>query len=159
MEPAPRVPSARLQAEASGAWAAAGPGLVFAGCGGTDVALAQAFWNSVTLQPPLESCLGPPRGSLTPGHRKLSSANGRRRSLLADDRSSLAQPSSTSRKIEAETQGNPEVESVVGEKAQYLQKAKRRKEIIALLKKQREERIMKEAISRPHRPKTKTEER
>nr|XP_042707806.1 cilia- and flagella-associated protein HOATZ isoform X2 [Chrysemys picta bellii] len=33
--------------------------LVFAGSAERDVAFAKAFWNSVTLQPPLESRLGP----------------------------------------------------------------------------------------------------
>nr|XP_023964831.1 cilia- and flagella-associated protein HOATZ isoform X3 [Chrysemys picta bellii] len=42
------------------------------------------------------------------------------------------------------------------EKEKYLQKAKRRDEILALLRKQREERITKEQISCLHKPKTKT---
>ncbi|XP_025063418.1 UPF0722 protein C11orf88 homolog [Alligator sinensis] len=40
------------------------------------------------------------------------------------------------------------------EKEKYLQKAKRRDEILALLRKQREERITKELIARLHKPKT-----
>ncbi|XP_015280634.1 PREDICTED: UPF0722 protein C11orf88 homolog [Gekko japonicus] len=70
----------------------------------------------------------------------------------------LNQASATSRKEEMGTQEDTEMERVDDQKAQYLQKAKRREEILALLRKQREERIMKEAVSRPHKPKMKTEE-
>ncbi|KAK9394987.1 layilin LAYN mRNA [Crotalus adamanteus] len=46
--------------------AAAAP-LAFAGSSDQDVALAKSFWNSVTLQPPLESRLGARCGSLCDG--------------------------------------------------------------------------------------------
>uniref|UniRef100_A0A8C6Y1B8 Cilia- and flagella-associated protein HOATZ n=1 Tax=Naja naja TaxID=35670 RepID=A0A8C6Y1B8_NAJNA len=41
--------------------------LAFAGSSEQDVALAKSFWNSVTLQPPLESRLGARGGSLCNG--------------------------------------------------------------------------------------------
>ncbi|XP_044312260.1 cilia- and flagella-associated protein HOATZ [Varanus komodoensis] len=41
----------------------AGAALVFSGCSQQDAALAKSFWNSVTLQPPLESRLVPRRDS------------------------------------------------------------------------------------------------
>ncbi|XP_060107655.1 cilia- and flagella-associated protein HOATZ [Heteronotia binoei] len=156
----------------------AGPGggeaaaLVFAGCGEQEVALAKSFWNSVTLQPPLESRLGPRRASggsgggssstvPAAGSRK-SSAGGldvARRSCLNTQKNGPApQPSAISRKGEAETLEDSELERVDDQKAVYLQKAKRREEILTLLRKQREERIMKEAVSQPYRPKTKVEE-
>ncbi|XP_054854036.1 cilia- and flagella-associated protein HOATZ [Eublepharis macularius] len=163
MEPGPPVPSPPPPSESHVGPPPAGATLVFAGSSERDVALAKSFWNSVTLQPPLESRLGPRRmsggGSLAGPKKESSSLLAARRSHLDTQKSSpLAQPSATSRKVEAETQGDPEPETVDDEKALYLQKAKRRDEIIALLKKQREERIMKEAVSRPHKPKIKMEE-
>nr|XP_047919571.1 cilia- and flagella-associated protein HOATZ isoform X3 [Anser cygnoides] len=43
-------------------------------------------------------------------------------------------------------------------KEKYLQQAKKREDILALLRKQREERIAKELISHPHKPKIKADE-
>ncbi|CAM2107717.1 cilia- and flagella-associated protein HOATZ isoform X2 [Caretta caretta] len=109
--------------------------LVFAGSAERDVAFAKAFWDSVTLQPPLESCLG------RAGPR----------------------PRQTQRNIAFQIPpGNNKSEQIIleaqkaEEKEKYLQKAMRRDEILALLWKQREERITKEQISCLHKPKTKT---
>ncbi|XP_062450385.1 cilia- and flagella-associated protein HOATZ [Rhea pennata] len=44
------------------------------------------------------------------------------------------------------------------ENEKYFQQAKKREEILALLRKQREERIAKELISHPYKPKTKTDQ-
>ncbi|KAH0623330.1 hypothetical protein JD844_031546 [Phrynosoma platyrhinos] len=61
------------------ALASAGVPLVFTGSSEKDVALAKSFWNSVTLQPPLESRLSPRRGSgvsgSTTSSRRASSTN------------------------------------------------------------------------------------
>nr|XP_034996052.1 UPF0722 protein C11orf88 homolog [Zootoca vivipara] len=43
-------------------------------------------------------------------------------------------------------------------KEQYIKKSKKREEILALLKKQREERIAKEMVSDPYKPKTRPRE-
>ncbi|CAM4684436.1 unnamed protein product [Lepidochelys olivacea] len=99
--------------------------LVFAGSAERDVAFAKVFWDSVTLQPPLESCLERNIAfQIPPGNNK-------------------------SEQIILEAQK-------AEEKEKYLQKAMRRDEILALLWKQREERITKEQISCLHKPKTKT---
>ncbi|XP_077162466.1 cilia- and flagella-associated protein HOATZ isoform X2 [Paroedura picta] len=148
------------------------PALVFAGCSERDVSLAKSFWNSVTLQPPLESSLRPRRasgggggvGGAAGGTSVSTVAAGGlvagRRSFLDTQKSGLSlQASAISRKGETEIQEDPETERVDDQKAKYLQKAKRREEILALLRKQREERIRKEAVSRPYKPKTKMEER
>ncbi|XP_074792801.1 cilia- and flagella-associated protein HOATZ isoform X1 [Natator depressus] len=111
--------------------------LVFAGSAERDVAFAKAFWDSVTLRPPLESCLG--RGG--------------------------PRPRETQRNIAFQIPpGNNKSEQIIleaqkaEEKEKYFQKAMRRDEILALLWKQREERITvrKEQISCLHKPKTKT---
>ncbi|KAL8173601.1 UNVERIFIED_CONTAM: hypothetical protein K2H54_009514, partial [Gekko kuhli] len=77
MEPRPGVPPP------------AGAALVFAGCGEREVALAKSFWNSVTLQPPLESRLAPRRASGGGGNsstflgaRRDSAGGAARRSCL-----------------------------------------------------------------------------
>ncbi|XP_074833084.1 cilia- and flagella-associated protein HOATZ [Carettochelys insculpta] len=111
--------------------------LVFAGSAERDVAFAKAFWNSVTLQPPLESRLGP--GGPRPRETQRNTAF------------HLPPGNNTSEQRILEAHKAQKTE----EKEKYLQKAKRRDEILALLRKQREERIAKEQISYLHKPKTK----
>ncbi|XP_030394287.1 UPF0722 protein C11orf88 homolog [Gopherus evgoodei] len=115
------------------------PGLmVFAGSAERDVAFAKVFWDSVTLQPLLESRLGPgwPRPRETQRNIAFQIPPG----------------SNKSEQIILEAHKAQKAE----EKEKYLQKAKRRDEILALLWKQREERIRKEQIFCLHKPKTKT---
>nr|XP_005291445.1 cilia- and flagella-associated protein HOATZ isoform X1 [Chrysemys picta bellii] len=112
--------------------------LVFAGSAERDVAFAKAFWNSVTLQPPLESRLGP--GGPRPRETQRNIAF------------QIPPGNNQSEQIILEAHKAQKAE----EKEKYLQKAKRRDEILALLRKQREERITKEQISCLHKPKTKT---
>ncbi|XP_070808673.1 cilia- and flagella-associated protein HOATZ [Pituophis catenifer annectens] len=123
--------------------------LAFAGSSEQDVALAKSFWNSVTLQPPLESRLGARGGSLCEG------ASCPRRSSAAKS-SYLSVSSSVSDKREEERYSETEKDVW---KEHCLEKAKKREDIIALLKRQREERISKESLSRPHKPKSKAPER
>ncbi|XP_032084831.1 UPF0722 protein C11orf88 homolog [Thamnophis elegans] len=120
--------------------------MAFAGSSEQDVALAKSFWNSVTLQPPLESRLGARSGSLCDG------ASGPRRSSTGKT-SHSSFSSSVSDKREEDR--HPETEKDEW-KEHYLEKAKMREDIIALLKKQREERISKESLSSPHKPKAKS---
>ncbi|XP_070621635.1 cilia- and flagella-associated protein HOATZ isoform X3 [Erythrolamprus reginae] len=123
--------------------------LAFAGSSEQDVALAKSFWNSVTLQPPLESRLGARRGSLCDG-----AASPRRSSTVKTSHLSVA--SSASEKREEERLSETEKDIW---KEQYLEKAKKREDIIALLKRQREERISKESLSRSHKPNSKSSQR
>uniref|UniRef100_A0A8C0K0R2 Cilia- and flagella-associated protein HOATZ n=1 Tax=Canis lupus dingo TaxID=286419 RepID=A0A8C0K0R2_CANLU len=109
--------------------------LVFAGSSEQDSNLAKQFWIAASLYPTTESQLVLPRGSSQrlrvarpsrpPGHEKV-----------------YLQPFSLEKNkntdVTAETIKIQESE----EKEKYLQKAKRRDEILQLLRKQREERIL-----------------
>ncbi|XP_038366926.1 cilia- and flagella-associated protein HOATZ isoform X4 [Canis lupus familiaris] len=114
-------------------------GLVFAGSSEQDSNLAKQFWIAASLYPTTESQLVLPRGSSQrlrvarpsrpPGHEKV-----------------YLQPFSLEKNkntdVTAETIKIQESE----EKEKYLQKAKRRDEILQLLRKQREERILESDI-------------
>ncbi|CAD7689939.1 unnamed protein product [Nyctereutes procyonoides] len=122
--------------------------LVFAGSSEQDSNLAKQFWIAASLYPTNESQLVLPRGSSQrlrvarpsrrPGHEKV---------YLQPF--SLAKNKNTD--VTSETIKIQESE----EKEKYLQKAKRRDEILQLLRKQREERISKELVSLPYKPKAK----
>ncbi|KAJ6653996.1 hypothetical protein lerEdw1_007628 [Lerista edwardsae] len=167
--PPPPPPSSSSQESPSSAWAG---GLVFAGSSERDVALSKSFWSSVTLQPPLESRLAPRRGGT---EMAAASASWRKSStnaaLLAASSSCaqrrschdlgpvLSQSSSFFDRKEEKTQKGVEPEPEISdEKRQYLEKAKTREEILALLRKRREERIMKEMIAQRYKPKIKPQE-
>uniref|UniRef100_A0A8D0KNB7 Cilia- and flagella-associated protein HOATZ n=1 Tax=Salvator merianae TaxID=96440 RepID=A0A8D0KNB7_SALMN len=153
--------------------------LVFAGTSEDDVALAKSFWNSVTLQPPLESRLNSRRDSLSSGGG--SSRKGSQAQAVDGPRVSHHERSSLLplRSFDDDIREGNLLEILEAEKnnlrEQYLQKhheplhrtkstemysssAKKREEIIALLKKQREERIVKESVSQMHKPQNKTQE-
>ncbi|XP_012412782.1 cilia- and flagella-associated protein HOATZ [Trichechus manatus latirostris] len=111
--------------------------LVFVGSSEQDVNLAKQFWISASLYPPNESQLVLSRDSR--------------------QRLPVARPSGCN------VAEGTEVEEVLKiqeseEKLKYLQKAKKRDEILQLLRKQREERIMKEMISLRCRRKAKVHE-
>ncbi|XP_066495262.1 cilia- and flagella-associated protein HOATZ [Tiliqua scincoides] len=166
---APPAPPPSSSRESPGAGGGAGwPGaLVFAGSAERDVALAKSFWSSVTLQPPLESRLGPRADSRSAAAAASSvcaalllssqSCALRRSHLQLLEKGSFLSQASFIDKKEEKTQ-NPLEPNTSDEKGQYLQKAKKREEIIALLRKQREERIMKEMISQRHKPKTRPQQ-
>ncbi|XP_069473402.1 cilia- and flagella-associated protein HOATZ isoform X2 [Ambystoma mexicanum] len=103
--------------------------LVFAGSSEADMCHARIFWNSVTLHPPLES--------------RLVSGDITQRLRVAPP------PAPQTEQVLFETQKVLKAE----ERAYYLEKAKKRDEIIALLKKQREDRLKKEKVSLNHKPK------
>ncbi|XP_011921836.1 PREDICTED: UPF0722 protein C11orf88 homolog isoform X5 [Cercocebus atys] len=130
------------------------PGLlVFAGSSEQDTNLAKQFWISASMYPPSESQLLLRRDS----SQRLPVA--RRRRSRGSENSHSSQSShlvsnNKNRNIFAEALKIQESE----EKVKYLQKAKTREEILQLLRKQREERISKELISLPYKPKAKEHE-
>ncbi|XP_040181328.1 cilia- and flagella-associated protein HOATZ isoform X3 [Rana temporaria] len=103
--------------------------MVFAGSSERDVMCSKIFWSSLTLQPPLES--------------RLVSGNMEQRLRPAGEprlRKNHTQQQLEDLKTEyflLEAQRGEAIE----QRARYLQKAKRREEIMALLKRQREDRI------------------
>ncbi|XP_023063806.1 UPF0722 protein C11orf88 homolog isoform X1 [Piliocolobus tephrosceles] len=152
------------------------PGLlVFAGSSEQDANLAKQFWISASMYPPSESQLVLRRDS----SQRLPVARPRRsRGSENSNSQSSHLVSNKNRNIFAEALKIQESE----EKVKYLQKtrshsvtqnevqwhdrgslqpqlswvqAKTREEILQLLRKQREERISKELISLPYKPKTK----
>ncbi|KAK6467867.1 UPF0722 protein C11orf88-like protein [Huso huso] len=116
--------------------------LVFAGSKEEDVDFAKVFWNSVSLHPPWESRLV--SGDI---RQRLKVAN----SSQQNARISHAPPAVDTRKepflLEAYIKEKTE------EKLGYLEKARKREDIMELLRKQRAERIKKELLSRPYQPK------
>ncbi|XP_037361133.1 cilia- and flagella-associated protein HOATZ [Talpa occidentalis] len=121
--------------------------LVFAGSSDEDTNLAKQFWVAASMYPPNESQLVLSRGSsqrlpVAGSSKRISPENIYMKSfILTKDES----------KFNAEILKIQESE----EKEKYLQKAKRRDEILQLLRKQREERILKELISLPYKPNAK----
>ncbi|XP_045338703.1 cilia- and flagella-associated protein HOATZ isoform X1 [Leopardus geoffroyi] len=109
--------------------------LVFTGSSEQDSNLAKQFWVAASMYPTNESQLVLSRGS----SQRLPVARASRGGATE------------SPDITAETLKTQQSE----EKEKYLQKAKRRDEILQLLRKQREERISKELVSLPYKPKAK----
>ncbi|XP_010608972.1 UPF0722 protein C11orf88 homolog isoform X2 [Fukomys damarensis] len=108
------------------------PGLlVFAGCSEQDANLAKQFWLRASMYPTNESQLVLTRGS----SQRLPVA-GNSKSVVSKNADVIAE----ALKIQESE-----------EKVKYLQKAKKRDEILQLLRKQREERILKEFISLPYK--------
>ncbi|XP_069473401.1 cilia- and flagella-associated protein HOATZ isoform X1 [Ambystoma mexicanum] len=116
--------------------------LVFAGSSEADMCHARIFWNSVTLHPPLESRLV--SGDIT---QRLRVAPPPAPQINVDFQTSPLDDKTE--QVLFETQKVLKAE----ERAYYLEKAKKRDEIIALLKKQREDRLKKEKVSLNHKPK------
>ncbi|XP_045412585.1 cilia- and flagella-associated protein HOATZ isoform X2 [Lemur catta] len=128
--------------------------LVFAGSSEQDANLAKQFWISASMYPPNESQLVLSRGSCQrlpvavaaavagPSKSSVSEKNQSHSFCLEDDKA---------RDVIAKALKIQKSE----EKEKYLQKAKTREEILQLLRKQREERISKELISLPYKPKAK----
>ncbi|XP_055478272.1 cilia- and flagella-associated protein HOATZ [Psammomys obesus] len=124
------------------------PGLlVFSGCSEKDANLAKQFWLGASMYPPAESQLVLPRGS----SQRLPVAKSSK--SLSEKYSGQAFPFHHNKETTAFDIIQTIEESE--EKANYLEKAKKRDEILQLLKKQREERISKELISMPFKPKPK----
>ncbi|XP_053452083.1 cilia- and flagella-associated protein HOATZ [Nycticebus coucang] len=126
------------------------PGLlVFAGSSEQDANLAKQFWISASMYPPNESQLVLCGGS----SQRLPVAGSSRCSVPEKNHSQSFQVDNDKNK-DLITEALKIQES---EKAKYLQKAKTRDEILQLLRKQREERISKELISLPYKPRAKVQ--
>ncbi|KAL7838553.1 hypothetical protein AOLI_G00269570 [Acnodon oligacanthus] len=112
---------------------------VFEGSSQEDVAYAKVFWNSLSLQPPVES--------------SLVYVDIRQRLKVAK----TPQPTNHGPRHSSNSK-NDEVlqrayqKQMEDERKRYMEMAKKRDEIMTLLKKQREERIKKEMISLQHKP-------
>ncbi|XP_067826836.1 cilia- and flagella-associated protein HOATZ [Heptranchias perlo] len=113
---------------------------VFAGSSQEDVAYAKVFWSSLSLQPPLES-------RLVSGDIKQRLKVAQRGGQCCHCKPTQADIKSKQLLIEAHMQLKAE------EKARYFEKAKKREEILELINKQREERIKKELLALPYKPK------
>ncbi|XP_051981985.1 cilia- and flagella-associated protein HOATZ [Xyrauchen texanus] len=112
---------------------------VFDGASQEDVAYAKVFWNSLSLQPPIES--------------RLVSADIRQRLKVAKgSHSTNAASKLTSQTKREDIQQDVYLKQKQEERQKYMEMAKKRDQIIALLKKQRYERIKKERISIQHKP-------
>ncbi|XP_051552171.1 cilia- and flagella-associated protein HOATZ [Myxocyprinus asiaticus] len=116
---------------------------VFDGASQEDVAHAKLFWNSLSLQPPIES--------------RLVSADVRQRLKVAKgSHSTNAATKLTSQSKRDEIHQDVYLKQKQEERQKYMEMAKKRDQIIALLKKQRYERIKKEMISIQHKPRKET---
>ncbi|XP_066518380.1 cilia- and flagella-associated protein HOATZ [Hoplias malabaricus] len=112
---------------------------VFEGSSQEDVAYAKLFWSSLSLQPPVES--------------SLISVDIRQRLKVAK----TPQPTKHDSKISTDSKDDEILQRAYqrqreDEKKRYMEMGNKREEIMALLKKQREERIKKEMISFQHKP-------
>ncbi|XP_016151378.1 UPF0722 protein C11orf88 homolog [Sinocyclocheilus grahami] len=103
---------------------------VFDGASQEDVAYAKVFWSSLSLQPPIES--------------RLVSADIRQRLNVAKTPNYSA--------LQHEELMSQPVEGSYGSLIKEESIAKKRDQIIALLKKQRDERIKREMISYRNKP-------
>ncbi|CAK6448786.1 unnamed protein product [Pipistrellus nathusii] len=117
--------------------------LVFTGSSEKDTSLAKQFWVTASLYPPKES--------------QLLGSSCQRLRMARPSKSSVTEKSYLQSLL---LEKNKETDTIdetlkMEEKKKYLEKAKKRDEILQLLKKQREERISKELISLPYKPKSK----
>ncbi|XP_029914487.1 cilia- and flagella-associated protein HOATZ [Myripristis murdjan] len=110
--------------------------MVFEGSSPVDVSHAKQLWNSLSLQPLLESRL------VSADIRQKLPVARPRRDTDAGPRSSSPGPSSVFPLLQRRE-----------ERQRYLAMAKQRKEILALLRRQREQRIQRELVSLPCKPK------
>ncbi|XP_048418406.1 cilia- and flagella-associated protein HOATZ isoform X2 [Stegostoma tigrinum] len=123
---------------------------VFTGSSAEDVAYAKVFWSSLSLQPPLESRLvsGDIKQRL-----KVARAPGISRCAVQCCHCQPTEEDIKSKQLLIEAHMQLEAE----EKARLLEKAKKREEILELINKQREERIRKELLALPYKPKRMTQ--
>ncbi|XP_069381041.1 cilia- and flagella-associated protein HOATZ [Paralichthys olivaceus] len=112
---------------------------VFDGSAPEDVSHARQLWSSMSLLPPLESRL------LSVDIRQRLPVSQRGRSAAAGPRTSTA----------SETLSVPALWQRREERQRYEAMAEQRREILALLRRQREQRIQRELLSEPFKPKVK----
>uniref|UniRef100_A0A8C8XCV5 Cilia- and flagella-associated protein HOATZ n=2 Tax=Panthera TaxID=9688 RepID=A0A8C8XCV5_PANLE len=122
--------------------------LVFTGSSEQDSNLAKQFWVAASMYPTNESQLVLSRGSSQRLPVARASRGGATEKIYFQP---FFAGKNKSPDITADTLKTQQSE----EKEKYLQKAKRRDEILQLLRKQREERISKELVSLPYKPKAK----
>lgn len=108
---------------------------VFDGSSPEDVSHARQLWSSLSLLPPLES--------------RLVSADIRQRLPVSRPQRSSAKPAA------AEPPGVPALQQRQEERQRYVAMGDQRREILALLRRQREQRIQKELVSVSFKPKVK----
>ncbi|XP_059405873.1 cilia- and flagella-associated protein HOATZ isoform X2 [Carassius carassius] len=108
---------------------------VFDGASQEDVAYAKVFWSSLSLQPPIESRL-----VSADIRQRLRAAKTPHSTRATTNKASLS-------KRDDEIQQDVYLKQKQEERQKYIEMAKKREQIIALLKKQRDERIKKEMIS------------
>ncbi|XP_052413490.1 cilia- and flagella-associated protein HOATZ [Carassius gibelio] len=108
---------------------------VFDGASQEDVAYAKVFWSSLSLQPPIESRL-----VSADIRQRLRAAKTPHSTHATTNKASLS-------KRDDEIQQDVYLKQKQEERQKYIEMAKKREQIIALLKKQRDERIKKEMIS------------
>ncbi|XP_039085057.1 cilia- and flagella-associated protein HOATZ [Hyaena hyaena] len=123
--------------------------LVFTGSSEQDSNLAKQFWITSSMYPTNESQLVLSRGS----SQRLPVAKASRGCGVSEK--TYLQPCFTEKNKSPDVTAETLKTQASEEKEKYLQKAKRRDEILQLLRKQREERISKELISLPYKPKAK----
>ncbi|XP_077628815.1 cilia- and flagella-associated protein HOATZ isoform X2 [Crocuta crocuta] len=123
--------------------------LVFTGSSEQDSNLAKQFWITSSMYPTNESQLVLSRGS----SQRLPVAKASRGCGVSEK--TYLQPCFTEKNKSPDVTAETLKTRASEEKEKYLQKAKRRDEILQLLRKQREERISKELISLPYKPKAK----
>lgn len=109
---------------------------VFDGSSPEDVSHARRLWSSLSLLPPLES--------------RLVSADIRQRLPVSRPQRSGA---SAAKAGAAEALGEPCLRQRQEERRRYAAMAEQRREILALLRRQREQRIQRELVSAPFKPK------
>ncbi|XP_026181476.1 cilia- and flagella-associated protein HOATZ [Mastacembelus armatus] len=114
--------------------------IVFDGSSPEDVSHARQLWSSLSLLPPQES--------------RLVSADIHQRLPVSRPQRTAA----TSAAPRLAAPGPPDISALrqrQEERQRYVAMAEQRKEILALLRRQREQRIQKELLSVPFKPKTK----
>ncbi|XP_049925355.1 cilia- and flagella-associated protein HOATZ [Epinephelus moara] len=112
---------------------------VFDGSSPEDVSHARQLWSSLSLLPPLESRL-----VSADIHQRLPVSRPQRSSSSTGPRQSAPEPPSI-----------PALRQRQEERQRYVAMADQRREILALLRRQREQRIQKELLSVAFKPKVK----
>ncbi|XP_077062607.1 cilia- and flagella-associated protein HOATZ isoform X1 [Siphateles boraxobius] len=126
---------------------------VFDGASQEDVAYAKVFWNSLSLQPPIESRLVSADIRQRLKVAKTShSTNAAAKQASWSKRDDEIQQDVYLKQKQEEIQKYMDMKYSVYKVFSFYQQAKKRDQIIALLKKQRDERIKKEMISYQHKP-------
>ncbi len=114
---------------------------VFDGSSPEDVSHARQLWNSLSLLPPQES--------------RLVSADIRQRLPVSRPQRSISAAALGPQHTTLEPPSLPALRQRQEERQRYVAMADQRREILALLRRQREQRVQKELISAPFQPKVK----